>query len=90
MEERHEFQLSAKEFEFLNQLASRDESLADLLSLRAGASGRRMAIRLSRAEVEQLREYLTTKLAEVGFDENYSPNEQGSMLERLIDKFYLR
>lgn len=89
MKQIHQFVLSAKEFEFLKQLASCDKSLADLLSSHACAHDRRMVIRLDRVEVEKLRDYLTTKLAEVGFDENYSPNEQGAMLERLIDKFYL-
>jgi hypothetical protein len=28
-------------------------------------------------------------LAEVGFDENYSPNQRGQLLETLIDKFYI-
>jgi hypothetical protein len=90
MDEVHEFQLSAKELGFLRQLALRDKSLAGLLSSHAYTQGRRMVIRLNRAEVEQLRNDLTIKLAEGGFDENYFPNEQGAMLEQLIDTFFLR
>lgn len=35
------------------------------------------------------RERLTRVSAEVGFDENYSPNQLGRLLETLIDKFYV-
>lgn len=84
-----EFQVSAEELEYLKQLASLDESLAGLLRSKEGAPGRRMTIRLSRAEAERLSNCLTEQLAMVGFDENYSLNEQGRILEDLIDRFYL-
>jgi hypothetical protein len=90
MQERHEFQLSAAEFKYLKELTSRDESVAYLLGSKEGTDGRKVTIRLSRAEAEQLRDHLTTRLAAVGFDESYLPNEEGRMLEELIDRFFLR
>ena len=89
IEETDEFQVSAEELEHLKELVSRDESLAGLLRFQKCSPGRRVTIRLSRAEAEQLRDYLTTQLAAVGFDENYSPNEKGQMLEELIDRFFM-
>jgi hypothetical protein len=89
MEETGEFKVSAGELECLKQLVSHDESLAGLLRFHEGAPGRSLTIRLSRAEAEQLRDSLTTQLAAVGFDQNDSPNEQGRMLEELIDRFYV-
>ena len=89
MQGKYDTQLSAVEFDYLFHLASCDEWLAGLLNLHKGAQGRGAVIRLSRAEIEQLRDYLTTKLALVGFDENYAPNEQGRILEQLIDRFYV-
>ena len=86
----HEFQVSAEEAGYLRQLASRDKSLANLLEWQEEAGSRSTTIRLARAEAEQLRNYLTTQLATVGFDEIYFPNEEGQMLEKLIDRFYLR
>lgn len=74
---------------YLKQLASRDSSLADLLRFPNVVPGRKGIIRLSGAEAERLRDCLATQLATVGFDENYSPNEQGQMLEDLIDRFYI-
>ncbi|MBZ5579777.1 MAG: hypothetical protein LAP40_24740 [Acidobacteriia bacterium] len=89
MEETHQFQLSADELKYLKELVSRDESLAGPLRIQEGEPGRRVTIRLSRAQAEQLRDCLTTQLASVGFDKNYSPNEQGQMLEELIDRFFV-
>ncbi len=91
MEVNHEFQVSAEELEYLKQLAAHDESLARLFRFQEeGPRCRNATIRLDRAEAEQVRDCLTTQLAAVGFDKDYSPNKQGQMLERLIDRFYLR
>jgi len=30
-----------------------------------------------------------TRLAQVGFDENYEPNREGRILEGLIDRFFI-
>jgi hypothetical protein len=49
----------------------------------------RFAFRLSRVEAETLRECMTERLAAEGFDNNYSLNERGKLLEALIDRFYL-
>ena len=89
-EESHEFQVSAREVEYLRQLASHDESLADLLGWSGNQDNHSTTIRLERAETERLRTYLTVQLATVGFDDSYSLNEEGEMLENLIDRFYIR
>lgn len=88
-DERHDLHVSTDELHFLNQLVSRDELATGLLSFQKVAHGDETTIQLTRAEAEQLRDFLTTQLATVGFDENYSPNEQGRILEKLIDRFYL-
>lgn len=86
MNEVHSFQLSADEFRYLEQLLS-DHALADQLRVEEGPPSRRVNVRLNCAEAEQLRDYLTRRLAAVGFDQNYSPNEEGRRLEDLIDRF---
>jgi hypothetical protein len=86
----HDFQLSSQEADYLNGLAAHDESLARQLKSQQQVAGGRVELHLSRAEAERLRDSLTVKLAAIGFDENYSPNEQGRVLEKLIDRFYLR
>jgi hypothetical protein len=89
-EENHEFRVLAQELDYLKQLVSHDGPLAGLPISKDVTRGHEITIRLSRAEAEQLRDYLTTQLATVGFEEDYSPNELGQMLENLIDRFYLR
>lgn len=50
--------------------------------------GVKYIITLGRADAEELRGHLTELLAKIGFDSNYSPNEQGQILEELIDRLY--
>lgn len=90
MAQNYEFRLSTKEVDYLRQLASRDESFARLLRFEEALPDRKVIIRLNRAEAGQLRECLGTDLAAVGFDKDYEPNEQGQMLEDLIDRFFIR
>lgn len=88
-EDKRDFQLSVDEFDFLSRAAAHEESLASLLKCEEDAAGRSVTIMLSRTEAEALRDSLTTLLATIGFDKDYSPNEQGRILERLIDRFYV-
>ena len=83
-----EVHLSSVELVFLKQLASRERSLERFMSHQRTESGSKHVIALRRADAEQLREHLTEVLARGGFDSNYMPNEQGLVLEGLIDRFY--
>lgn len=83
-----EFELSSVELAFLKRLASRERSLDRFLSQQRTVPGGKHVITLGRAEAEELRGHLTELLAKVGFDSDYSPNEQGEVLEELIDRFY--
>lgn len=38
--------------------------------------------------IEDFRSAFTDRLAQVGFDANYNPNQEGKLLEQLIDLFY--
>jgi hypothetical protein len=87
-EENHEFNVPVQELGCL--LALGDESLACLLRSRISLNGHGAIIKMTHAEAEMIRDRLTRRLAEIGFDENYSPNEQGQMLEALIDRFFVR
>lgn len=40
------------------------------------------------ADASDLRELCSDYLTEVGFDEDYEPNEEGKILETLVDKLY--
>jgi len=82
------FELSSGELAFLKQLAIREQSFEHLFSEQQPTAGIKYVIALGRADAEELRGRLTELLAQVGFASNYQPNEQGRMLEGLIDKLY--
>ena len=88
-EENHEFQVPAEELRYLQELALGDESLASLVKSHLNTHGSGATVRLTRVEAEKIRDCLTARLAAVGFDEHYSPNQQGQMLEKLIDRFHV-
>lgn len=89
IERTREFRVSVLELEYLERLLSHEQSLAGALRFQEGTPDRKPTVLLTRAGAEQLREYLTRALAAIGFDEDYSPNENGKMLEDLIDRFHV-
>lgn len=84
------FRLSAEEAKYILTLMSEDSSFRNLLPSNSESCIDRKGITLSHDEAELLREYFTDRLAKVGFDENYEPNDEGVMLERLTDILFLR
>jgi hypothetical protein len=90
MDEHFEFQMSTQELDYLKQLASIDRLVAGLLRFRDNEQLCNTTVSLSRHEAEQLRSYLTDRLASVGFGDNYALNQQGRILEKLIDIFYIQ
>jgi hypothetical protein len=83
-----EFRISPKEREDLARLLAEDASLAGFPQPEEGQYGK-ITIRLSRDQIRYLRDYMGTRLAKVGFDENYEPNEESRILEDLIDRFFV-
>jgi hypothetical protein len=90
VEQSRRLRLSLPEFEYLKQILLSDESFAALADAERGRQGDHVIIQISQTQAEGLREYLTSQLAARGFNHDYSPNEQGQMLEDLIDRFYFR
>ena len=88
-EQTHEFHLSAEELAFLKDVVPDNQSLADLFTHQGSLDRNKFSIRLDRARAEQLRAFLTERLATLGFEKDYSLTNQGQMLEELIDRFYL-
>jgi len=83
------FHLSAEEVEYLSKLMSEDSSFRNLLPSRSEFGIDQESLTLDHDEAEQLRDYFTDRLARVGFDENYEPNAEGVMLEKLTDMLFL-
>ena len=89
MSDQKTFRLSAEEGKYILNLMSEDSSFRNLLPSRSEFCIDREALTLNHDEAELLRGYFTDRLARVGFDENYEPNEEGVMLERLTDILFL-
>ena len=89
MNNQNTFHLSAKDAEYLSKLMSEDSSFKNLLPSRLEFRIDQETLTLNHDEAELLRDYFTDRLAKAGFDENYEPNEEGVMLERLTDLLFL-
>lgn len=74
---------------YLQHLILCNESLGALLASHDDALGHSVTFHLSRPQSEQLRDSFSTQLTAVGFGKNYARNEEGQMLEELIDRFYV-
>jgi hypothetical protein len=89
MSDQKRFHLSAEEAGYISKLVSEDSSFRQALPKRFEGGEGWETLSLDHEEAELLRDYLTERLARVGFDENYNPNQEGVMLERLIDTLFL-
>jgi len=80
------FHLPMDEINYIYHLAQFDEAISRLIKVNHKSTTRSATIKLSPSEAEELRETLTIKMAELGFDQEYILNKQGKMLEKLIDR----
>jgi hypothetical protein len=76
--------LSADEFALLTEVLAKDKTLAGTLEFQADRS-----IQVLPKNAEHIRDFLTLQLATTGFDQDYAPNEQGRLIESLIDRLYV-
>ena len=88
MADKQTVHLSSGEWEFVRKLISSDGTFLDLLRNHSEILINRESITLNHTDAELLRDYFTERLATIGFDAEYRPNEDGFILEGLIDKFF--
>ena len=89
MSKHNTFRMSVEESKYILTLMTQDSSFRSLLPSRSEGGIDGKVLILDHEEAELLRDYFTDRLARVGFDKNYEPNEEGVMLERLTDKLFL-
>lgn len=77
------FELTGEQMQYLTQPSMSKDMLRGL-SVKGD-----LIVEGNHEAVEQLRERLTERLARVGFDEDYSPTQEGELIEKLIDLFYV-
>jgi hypothetical protein len=87
--------LSTEEFQTLHSALNKDKGLYEsnglweaIVSAELQSNGS-AALSVSAPMAEELREKLTVRLAQAGFDEDYSLTNEGRILESIIDKLYM-
>ena len=88
MNDKQTVRLSLGESKFVRKLLSSDCMFSDLLHSHSEILVNRESITLTHSDAETLRDYFTERLARAGFDPEYRPNEEGFILEGLIDKLF--
>jgi hypothetical protein len=86
---RKTYRLYREQAEYLAKLVVEDGSFRGLLHSHPEMRVDGGTVTVNHAEAELLRDYFTDRLAKVGFDADYNPNKEGTILEDLIDTFFL-
>ena len=81
-------QITARQQEYVSGLIVRDSSFADLIRSHPNIQIKDDAIVLDRSDATILSDYFSDQLAKVGFDAEYQPNEEGVVIESLIDALF--
>lgn len=77
--------LSMNEWDALAAIIAEHAPHCLVQSLERQAGGR---LELSNESADEIRNLCEDKLLAIGFDANYEPNQQGLLLESLIDKLF--
>ena len=80
--------LSVEQVGYLSGLIAVDPVLADLVHSRPNICLGPDTITLDRSDAIALDDYFGSRLAKLGFDEDYEPNKEGVLLESLIDALF--
>jgi hypothetical protein len=86
--EKNEYRISVEQTAYLRRLASEQLDFRNMIESFGitQLGGNMLTIRSQDAET--LREYFTERLAKAGFDSEYKPNNEGVILESLIDTLF--
>lgn len=80
--------LSPQQAEYLSRLVTEDSSFADVIHSHSRVQYMNLAITLDHQHAKMLSDFFSDRLARVGFDAAYLPNEEGVVLESLIDDLF--
>ena len=81
--------LTAQQAVYLRRLIATEPSFAELVCSHPDIRLEHDDIALDRTNAELLSDYFSDRLAMVGFDASYEPNDEGVLLESLIDSLFL-
>lgn len=81
--------LTAKHVRYLLDASFLTPTQRALLDEAKDRTGRRFSFSIPDDLAEEFRDAFTLRLMEAGFDSEYQPNEEGRILEDLIDQFFV-
>jgi len=81
-------QLSARALKYLQGADYLPTALSNIFKNCVSDGKRAVAVEVTRDAAVELREALSDRLAVAGFGDDYQPNDEGEMLEELIDVFF--
>ena len=87
--ERKTAKLLRSDLDYLRRHSLLSDNLINELIRRMKALQPSSALEIERDVTEHIRDALTERLAEVGFDQNSEPNEEGKFLEDFIDRLFI-
>lgn len=88
-DERKTAKLLRSDIAYLRRYSLLSDNLINELTRRMDALHHLPSLEIERDVAEPIRDALTERLAEVGFDQNYEPNEEGRFLENFIDRLFV-
>jgi hypothetical protein len=80
--------MTAQQREYVSALLGADSAFADLICSHPNVRIEDNAITLEQSDAATLSDYFSDRLPKVGFDANYQPNEEGELIEGLIDALF--
>lgn len=80
--------ITAKQLQYLRDAGFLPVGLAQVVEAARSVSSDNWSLTISRDVAEEFRSAFTDRLAAAGFDASYNPNDEGTILEDLIDRFY--
>jgi hypothetical protein len=82
--------LTSEEFEYLQSGRLLVESTADILARGVHLDTGDYILDVSTDQADRLRDAAGEALQRLGFDGNYKPTKEGTLLEGLVDRFFVR
>ena len=81
--------LSITQFSYLKDYLNKDEKNLKF-KFSEGRNGKSKFIEINKDTANEIRDLASEELQKSGFDENYELNEEGKVLESLIDIFFVK
>lgn len=80
--------ITKEEFDYIVNATFISDEIKSIINKNITSEGKCLKISIAEDLAEEIRDKCGDQLQLVGFDKDYNPNEEGEILESLIDKLY--